>query len=257
MNIVVIIKGIHDTSSIVEVGQDGRSVTFSGGSKVINAYDEFAIEEALRIRQKIGGTVKVLSMGDEDSSENLRFALAIGSDTATLLQVPCQGITGRGISIALAAVLKRWEPDLVLAGLKSMDGLGFQVPARIAELMGIGHVSSVVKTEPGRKGIKVVRDLDEGRSVWEMDYPALITVQKGINTPRYPTVMGLLQARKKEIEILTVDKFMLDTDFLRPRVEVESMSVFNPSRKKKILEGDLDSIACALVSIFRGEEQNP
>jgi len=251
MKMTVLIKAVPDTASVVDVDADGSSAIISGKNTVMNVFDEYALEEAVRIREKCGGEVKALSMGGDESLETLRAALAAGADNATLVRNPLTDMTPRGVSIALAAILKTWKPDLVLAGLKGIDDPGFQVPARIAELLGIGHASSVVETMAGEGSIQVTRDLEEERWVCELSYPALITVQKGINTPRYPTVPDVLKARRKEIDVVTLEELGIDQDLVRPGLSVESMTVFNPSRKKKVLEGDLQAQVGTLVSIFK------
>jgi len=253
MKMAVLVKVVPDTASVIEVAQDGRSVTALGANKVMNPFDEFALEEAVRIREKGGGEVKALSLGGDESLETLRAALAAGADNATLVRDPGIDMTPRGVSIVLASILKTWKPDLVLAGLKGIDDPGFQVPARIAELLGIGHASSVVETVAGEGNIQVTRDLEEERWVCELSYPALITVQKGINTPRYPTVPDVLKARRKEIDVVTLGELNVDQDLVRPGLSVESMTVFSPSRKKKVLEGDLQAQVGTLVSIFKEE----
>jgi electron transfer flavoprotein beta subunit len=253
MKMAVLVKTVPDTASVIDVAPDGNSVAVSGGTNVMNPFDEFALEEAVRIREKRGGEVKALSVGDDESLEILRAALAAGADSATLVRNPLTGTTPRGISIALASILKSWEPDLVLAGLKGIDDPGSQVPARTAELMGVGHASSVIETDAGESSIKVTRDMEEERWVCEMAYPALITVQKGINIPRYPTVPDVLKARKKEIDVVTLEDLGVDPELVRPRLNVESVSVFCPSRKKMILEGDLNAQVGILVSMFKEE----
>lgn len=253
MKIAVLIKGVPDTASVIEVAGDGRSVTTSGLKTVINPFDEFALEEAVRIREKCGGEVKALSLGGDELMEPLRLALAGGADNATLIREPSFEITSRGISIVLARFLKTWEPDLVLAGFQAIDLVGVQVPARIAELLGVPHASSVIRTEPLENKLRITRDLEEERWICDLDYPALITVQKGINTPRYPTVPDVLKARKKEITSITLKELGVDEEQLQPGLVVESMTVFDPSRKRKILEGDLLAQVRTLVSAFAEE----
>ena len=254
MKIAVLIKGVPDTTSIMEVSEDGRSVMTSELKIVTNPFDEYALEEAVRIREKRGGEVRAISLGGDELSEILRVALAGGADNATLIEGPSFDMSERGISIALAQYLEEWEPDLILAGLQAIDLVGTQVPARIAELMGISHASSVIKTELSDDKLRVTRDLEGERLICDLEYPALITVQKGINTPRYPTVPDVLKARKKEITRITVEEMGLDEEKLKTGLVVESMVVFNPSRKRKVLEGDLTSQIKTLVTAFTEEE---
>jgi len=254
MKIAVLIKGVPDTASVIEVADDGYSAVTSGLKIVMNPFDEFALEEAVRIREKCGGEVKAISLGGDELMEPLRVALAGGADNATLIRKPPFDITERGISIILAKYLKKLEPDLILAGLQAIDLVGVQVPARIAEILGIPHASSVIKTELLDDKLRISRDLEGERRVCDLDYPALITVQKGINTPRYPTVPEVLKARKKQITDITLEELGVDEKQLQPGLVVESMTVFNPSRKRKILEGDLDAQVRTLVTAFTEEE---
>ena len=254
MKIAVLIKGVPDTASVIEVAGDGCSVITTGLKTVMNPFDEFALEEAVRIREKCGGEVKALSLGGDELMETLRVALAGGADNATLIREPSFDLTPRGISIALARYLKTWEPDLILAGLQAIDLVGVQVPARIAEIIGIPHASSVIKAEPLDNKLRITRDLEEERWICDLEYPALITVQKGINTPRYPTVPDVLKARKKEITNITLEELEVDEKQLQPGLVVESMVVFDPSRKRRILEGDLPAQVRTLVTAFAEEE---
>lgn len=204
MNVVVCIKQTPDTAAKVEV-KDGH-VTWGDAPLVVNPWDEYAIEEALRLKEKHGGKVTAISLGPETAKEALKQAVAMGSDEAILISDPAlKGSDVLTTSRALAkAIEKIAEADLVMFGKQAIDGDTGQTAIAVARRLGwspLTYVAKIVELDPGAKTIKVERLLEEGRQTVTSKLPAVISVVKEINEPRYPSFMGIRKALKLTIPI--------------------------------------------------------
>ncbi|MCI0589004.1 MAG: electron transfer flavoprotein subunit beta/FixA family protein [Planctomycetes bacterium] len=201
MNVVVCIKRVPATDTRVRVAADGRSLDSQGVEFVLNPYDEFALEEGLRLRERAGsGEVLVLALGPAEAQKELRSALALGADRALLLKddAPRDGFA---IASSLAAALKGRPLDLLLFGKQAVDSDGAQVGPMTATLLGLPCVTEVVKVEVVEgKRIVAEREVEGGREVVEAPLPCALTAQKGLNEPRYASLKGIMAAKKKTIE---------------------------------------------------------
>lgn len=198
MNIVVCIKRVPDTAARIRVTPEG-GIDASGAKYVISPYDEFALEAALRLKEGAGsGTVTVLSVGDATSAEQLRAALAMGADDAVLLQGDV-GMDGLVTARAIAAELGERTPDLVLFGMKAVDGDQQQVGLMAAELTGLPAVSvaATVEVEDGKAVCH--RESEGSVEVLEVPLPAVVTITKGEHEPRYPSLKGIMAAKRKPL----------------------------------------------------------
>ena len=209
MKILVCVKQVPDTAALIRVTPDGTGIATAGLPLVLNPYDEFALEEALRIRERQGGgEVTVVSMGPESAKEVLRTALALGADRAILLSDPAfEGSDSYATAFLLARAIRR-EPiafDLILCGKEAVDDGAAAVGPAVAELLDLPHVSVITKLEISSdgKGATAHRQVEGACEVVEVSLPAVVTAQKGLNEPRYPTVKGIMGAKKKEMTILT------------------------------------------------------
>ena len=200
MKIAVCIKRVPDSETRVKIAPDGKSLDEAGVKFVLNPYDEFAVEEALRRREQAGaGEVAVFSLGPAAAQETIRMALAMGADRGVLLQV--DGIPGDGLVVAraLAAALKDGGFDLILFGKLAIDDYNHQVGPMVAELLGLPCVTAVSHLEiADGKGV-AEREIEGGVEVCEFPLPAVLTVDKGLNEPRYPALKGIMAAKKKPI----------------------------------------------------------
>ncbi len=199
MKIAVCVSHVPDTETKVKIGSDGRTIDPSGVNYIVNPYDEFAIEEALKIREKDGGEVLAVSLGGDSNKETLRKALAMGADKAVLLKdkdVRDSFAVAKGI----AEYLKGYEPDLILVGKQSIDYDNLQVGGLIAEFLGIPSVSVVVKLEIADGKLKAEREIEGAHEFVEASLPCVVSAQRGLNEPRYPSLKGIMQAKKKPIE---------------------------------------------------------
>lgn len=201
MNSIVCIKRVPDSEARIRVAGDGVGIDPSGVKHVMNPYDEFALEEAMRLKEAAGdGRVTALSVGPEETKEILRTALAMGADDAVLLAAP-ESADGLVIARALAAEIGDREYDLILFGKQAIDDDNMQVPAMVAELLGLPCASVVVKLELHGRHAVAHREIEGGHEIVEFDLPAVVGAQKGLNEPRYPSLKGIMAAKKKPLEV--------------------------------------------------------
>ena len=205
MKIAVCIKRVPDSETRVKIGPDSKSLDESGVKFVVNPYDEFALEEALRRKEKAGaGEVAVFCVGPAAAQETIRTALAMGADRGVLLQTDKVPVDGFETAKALAAELKGGTWDLILFGRMAIDDYSSQVGPIVAELLGLPCVTSVSHLEiEGQKGV-AEREVEGGIEVVDFSLPAVLTADKGLNEPRYPALKGIMAAKKKPLEVKPV-----------------------------------------------------
>ena len=200
MKSIVCIKRVPDSETRIRIAGDRGGIDPAGVKYVMNPYDEFALEEALRLKESAGdGRVTVLSVGPEETKEILRTALAMGADEAVLLK---SADTGDGLSVAraLAAEIEGREYDIVICGKQAIDVDDMQVPAMLAELLGVPCATVVVRLEIEGRRAAAHREVEGGHEIVEFDLPAVVAAQKGLNEPRYPSLKGIMAAKKKPLE---------------------------------------------------------
>ena len=200
MKIIVCIKRVPDTESRIRIADDGVSIDPAGVKYIISPYDEFALEMALRLKEAKGeGEIVVASVGDAASGEQLRSALAMGADRAILLKGETSQ-DGLATAKALAAGLKEENADLVLLGMKAVDGDQQQVGPMLAELLDRPCITVAASIEVEDDGIVAHREIEGGVEVVEAPLPAVVTVTKGEHEPRYPSLKGIMAAKRKPLE---------------------------------------------------------
>jgi electron transfer flavoprotein beta subunit len=205
MKIAVCIKRVPDSETRVKIGADGKSLDEAGVKFVVNPYDEFAIEEALRRKEKAGaGEVVIACLGPAAAQETIRTALAMGADRGVLLQTDKVPVDGFETAKLLAAELKGGGWNLILFGKMAIDDYNHQVGPIVAELLGLPCVSAVSHLDiEGEKGT-AEREIEGGIEVVEFPLPAVLTADKGLNEPRYPALKGIMAAKKKPLEVKPV-----------------------------------------------------
>jgi len=259
VEIVVLLKQVPDTETSIRIGDDGTTIKTDDVKWVINPYDEYAVEEALRIKESQGaGKVTILTVGQDRAVESIRTALAMGADEAVLIDDPLiAGSDGLGIAKILAAALKEISFDLIVAGMRAVDDDGYLVPAAVAELVGIPQVSMVIKQQIIDSKIRCERTVEEGTVVVEADLPALFTTQKGINEPRYASLPGIMKAKKKKLAKKTLADINLDANLVGSAGSMCRVTqlAFPPQREPgKIVEGETaEEKATELVRLLREE----
>jgi electron transfer flavoprotein beta subunit len=249
MNVYVILKQTFDTEEKIAI-QNGR-ISEDGVKFVINPYDEYAVEEAIRIKEASGGQVVVVSVGPERSAEALRSALAMGADEGVLLSGDGIPADEYSVSVALAAFFADQSYDLILGGNFSVDNGAGQVAIRLAGLLGIPHVSSVTKIELSNGKANVERDAEGDLEVLEVSLPALFTAQQGLNEPRYPSLPGIMKAKKKPFRHIALDELAIDPERLTARTKQTEINLPPVRIAGQILQGDLPSQAAELVQLLR------
>ncbi|RAP74467.1 electron transfer flavoprotein subunit beta/FixA family protein [Paenibacillus montanisoli] len=223
MQIAVLMKQTFDTEEKIELV--GGAVAEHSVKYIINPYDEYALEEALRLREAHGGSVTVISCGPGRAVEALRTGLAMGADEAVLIAEDGLAGNDRAIAAALAAAVKSLQPDLLLAGLFAVDRGAGSVALQAAELLGLPHASAALKLEirdgagGGGRTAVVERDTEWGVETVEVPLPALVTAQQGLNEPRYPSLPGIMKAKRKPLREVTAAELGLSADDLAPRTE--------------------------------------
>jgi electron transfer flavoprotein beta subunit len=201
----VCIKRVPDSETRVKIAADGKSLDEAGVKFVMNPYDEFAVEEALRRKEKAGtGEVAVVCLGPAAGQETIRTALAMGADRGVLLQADKVPVDPFEAARLIAAELKAGSWDLILFGRMAIDDYNHQVGPLVAELLGMPCVTAVSHLEiDGTKGI-AEREIEGGIEVVEFPLPAVLTADKGLNEPRYPALKGIMAAKKKPLEVKPV-----------------------------------------------------
>ncbi len=198
MKIVVCVNHVPDTETKVKIGADQKSIDRTGVNFMLNPYDEFAVEEGLRLKEKFGGDITAISLGSDAHKETLRKALAMGVEKAILLKD--DGVRDSyGIAKALAEEIKTLSPDIVLVGKQSIDYDDAQVGTLLAEMLGFASVSVVVKLSIEDGTIVCEREIEGGHETVESKLPCVIQAQRGLNEPRYPSLKGIMAAKTKPI----------------------------------------------------------
>jgi len=198
MKIAVCISHVPDTATRVKIGPDGKSIDPAGVTYIINPYDEFAVEEALKTKEKIGGEVIVISLGNDASKESIRKALAMGADEGILLKKDGY-FDSFSVANALAEEIKVQNCELVFMGKQSVDYDNSITGQLTAEILGYSCVSVVVGFSIENNKITAEREIEGGREIVETELPVVITAQKGLNEPRYASLKGIMASKKKVI----------------------------------------------------------
>jgi len=199
VNILVCVKHVPDTEAAVKIAADGKSIQTQDVNFVLNPYDEYAVEEALRLREARGGEVTLLSAGPEEAKKSLRTGLAMGADKAVHLVCAHRHDT-LTLARALAAAAGQIPFDLILCGKQAVDDDEAQLGVMLAEALSLPSVSAIVKLEVLDGKAVARREVESGLEVVETSLPAVFTAQKGLNDPRYPSLKGIMMAKQKKIE---------------------------------------------------------
>ena len=231
MNILVFVSRVPDTATKIFVGGDGKSIDPKGVKYILNPYDELALEEGLRLKEKNGGTVTTVTVGTSESTDILRTALAMGADNAVIIRGT--DLDSYQTAYNLAEYAKSTNYDIILAGRQSVDFDSLQVPSLVAGMLDIPSISVVSKLEINGTQVNAERDIEGGKEAVETSLPCLISCQKGLNEPRYPKLPDIMKAKKKPID-------EIDAKEVESTVTVLDMELPSKQRVGKIL-GDSDA----------------
>lgn len=252
MNIVVCVKNVPMTQA-AEISIDGssKSVEKDLFEYEINEWDNYAIEEAAILKEEFGGTITAITVGTEEDEEVLRFCQAMGADKAIRIDCDERELDGYVLSQALSKVTEKMEYDLILTGVQSSDTNNGVVGVMLAAHLGIPHASVVTAFKPGNGEAEINVELDGGAiEISKIKMPALLSVQTGINDPRYISITSLRNAAEKELEVIELSELGLSDDDLTPRTQVEEIYFLPKSDGAEMIEGEPEDIARKIMGIL-------
>ena len=255
MNIYVLLKKTFDTEEKISVA--GGTIEDEGAEFIINPYDEYAVEEAITQRDAHGGEVTVVTVGDEDTEKQLRTALAMGADKAVLINT--EEDLDEGDSFTTVKILEAYfedkEVDLILAGNVAIDEASGQVGPRLAELLGFPYVTTITNLDIKDETVTIEKDVEGDVEIIETSLPLLVTCQQGLNEPRYPSLPGIMKAKKKPLEELEIDDLDLDEEDVEAKTK--TIDIYLPPEKEagRVLEGEISDQVSELVSLLKNEKK--
>jgi electron transfer flavoprotein beta subunit len=255
MKIIVCLKQVPARDAVIRLNAAQTWIEESDISFEINEPDIYALEEGLRLKEKSGGEVVICCLGPPRAQQAIKEALAKGADRALHLEHPSfQGLDAHGMAAAMARAIQKESPDLVLTGLQSDDhGFG-QTGVILAEQLGLPHSTIIMEIQVEGKTLRVKRELEGGWFQWiELPMPALLTIQSGINKPRYATLKGIMAAKSKPIQKLTPGDLGLAPNELVPRQKILKVYVPPKASHVEFLQGSPKEIASKLVDKLRNE----
>jgi len=253
MKILVMVKQVPDTATQVKVGSDPRAIDTAGVTWIVSPYDEYAVEEGLRIKEKRGaGEVVAVSLGPDRVKEVLRSCLAMGADRAIHLLDPAwEAADSLTTARALAAVIKQEAPALALFGRQAIDDDMGSVGAQVAELLGWPCASWIMEeaVDEAGKTVRVGRQVEGGLEVFDLPLPTVVSAQKGLNEPRYPTLKGIMGAKKKQIRDVKAADLALSPE--APGLSVMKLEALPPRPPGRIIPGEPAEAVKELVRALR------
>ena len=249
MKIAVLVKQVVGSESALEISQDQKWIDDSSATFVMNPPDNYAIEEAMLIKEKIGvGEVVIVSMGPQRVQKVIREGLSKGADRGIHIETESLNeIDPLYISKVLAETLRDENFDLILSGLQSDDsGMG-QTGVLLGELLNMSTATLAIETDIDQNKIKVKRELESGWFQWvELEFPASVSIQSGINQPRYPSLKGIMGAKKKEIKVIPAPQ-------VEKRQSISEIFVPKKSKETEFIETDIDSTVERIIEILKTE----
>lgn len=249
MNIIVCVKQVPDTASSLKILPDGTAADLKEIQWVLNPYDEYAVEEGLRLKEQHGGSVTVITIGPEKAGEALRSCLAMGADEAVRIGGDSTD-TLDSVTVArmLAETLRALEWDVILFGRQAVDGGAGAAGAAVAEILDLPFVSTVQKLDINAEGTaSAQQEIEGGYRVIGVKLPAIFSAQKGLNTPRYASLPGIMKARKKDIRLIEGVTRLQNRNF--------KVSFNYPPKRQagEILSGDLDAAVKQALALLKNK----
>ncbi len=259
MEILVCVKRVPDTAeNEIEVKSDGTDIERDDLVYSVNEWDNYAVEEAIQIRDNVGGSVTVMTVGDEESEEVLRREMAMGADKGILLSDDAfEGSDGKGLASILRAEIGKGNYDLILTGAQADDGAG-QIGGMLAAMLDLPYASLVNSIEViDDKKMKVGREIEGGnQEMNEIDLPCVLSIQTGINEPRYVGIRGIRKVASLEIPVHGASDIGISTDSVGDAgAKVKRLDYFVPELGEgaEILEGSIEEIAEKLVELLKAK----
>ncbi|MBN1662603.1 MAG: electron transfer flavoprotein subunit beta/FixA family protein [Deltaproteobacteria bacterium] len=252
MNIVACVKQVPDTEAQIRVKPDGSGIDDSGIKWVMNPYDEYGVEEALKLKEKFGGDVTIVSVGPARVVETIRTALAMGADKGIQIDDPAlNSADAYTTAAALAAAIKGIPHDVIFCGQRAIDDDSGQVGSILAELLDLPQLTIVTKVDIEGTTVKVVKPIEGAQLLIESSLPCVITAQKGLNEPRYASLPGVMKAKKKPLDVKNAAALGVSTE---GKAKVAKTTA-PPSRPPgKIIDGaDAAAKAAQVAKLLREE----
>lgn len=260
MNVIVCMKQVPDTETLIKIKPDGTGIAGDDIKYVMNPYCEFAVEESLRIKEKFPGSQSILvTMGAQRAVEALRTGLAMGADRSIHLNDPAfEGADGFATAKALGEAIRKETYDLILCGKQAVDDDMAQVGQSLAEILNLPCVTLITKLEisADQKKAKVEREVEGGKEIIEVALPAVFTCQKGLNEPRYASLPGIMKAKKKEVKPLNAAALGLAADQVGAAGAKTRILKYTPPPSRppgKVISGEIIDAAKNLVKLLREE----
>jgi electron transfer flavoprotein beta subunit len=256
MNIFVFVKRVPDTESKIRIDRENNSIIEEELSFVLSPYDEYAVEEALRLREAAGGKVTVFSIGPDEAKVILKKTIAMGADEAVLIKDDYpEAYDGLRVAKIISRLIKDKYPeyDLLLFGKQSVGADNAQVPAMVAEILGLPQVNVVTKLDIDDNKGTAIREIEGAAEKISFPLPAVISAQKGLNEPRYETLKGIMMAKRKEIPLISMQDLGLTEKELLPRLELIKMDTPPTREVGKVIEEEPADAAKKLVEFLHKE----
>jgi len=255
MNIYVMVKQVPDTETKIKLADGGKSVDTADVKWIMNPYDEFAVEEALKLKDVFGGDVVVVSLGADRVVDAMRTALAMGADRGVHVAVDEKTyLDNLMVAKALANAIKaEGNIGLVMAGKQAIDDDSASVPQMVAHLLDLPHVTDAFKMDTTKEKTVVTRSLDGGSQItFEVMLPAVVSTDKGLNEPRYASLPGIMKAKKKEVKKLSLSDVKLNQD--DSKFVLKGYELPPPRPAGKVIDGkDTAEKVAKLVQLLRNE----
>ena len=245
MKIIVCVSLVPDSTTKVKISGSGTEIDDTGVSYILNTYDEFAVEEALRVKEKNGGEVIAVSFGSDKSKEAIKKSFQMGADKGVLIKTDSKNFDSFNVAKNLSDYLKGQNADIILFGKQSIDFDGLLIPSMVSEFLSVPCISVVVKLEIDNGKVTAEREIEGGKEIIESKLPIIIGTQKGINEPRYPNLKSIMAAKSKPIEEIPATSN-------ENKIEILEMKLPPAKSSGKIFSNGKEDVA-ELVRLLREE----
>jgi electron transfer flavoprotein beta subunit len=252
MKIVVCVKRVPLTQEVdLEIDDNKKDIRKEALPYMINEWDNYAVEEAVLMKEKFGGTVTAITIGSEDDEEILRRAMAMGADQAIRIDPAHKSFDNYAVSRVLAEVIKEMDYNLILTGVHAGDDNCGTVGIMLAEHLDLAHAAVVTGINAEGNEVTIKTELEGGvDEVSKISLPALLTIQTGINEPRYVSIIGIKKAKKKELQVIHLVDLSISGDDIAPHTFIEEMYLPPETTGAKIIEGNTSAVADEIIRIL-------